>query len=138
MDHSLKALYLFEWFLMAGILVSCGGEKQTLAFPKGILADFLRVVELIEEFGPAIGRPYTAPLGKGLFEIRAKGREGIGRSIFCSVRDRKLIILHSVVTLYLPYPLLRRSGFGAKASLQRRGVKNTRIYPHDLEKSLYF
>ncbi len=72
-------------------------EKQTLAFPKGILADFLRVVELIEEFGPAIGRPHTAPLGKGLFEIRAKGREGIGRSIFCSVRDRKLIILHSFV-----------------------------------------
>ncbi len=59
-------------------------EKQTLAFPKGILADFLRVVELIEEFGPAIGRPHTAPLGKGLFEIRAKGREGISRSIFCS------------------------------------------------------
>jgi len=30
-------------------------------------------------------------------ELRAKGREGIGRSIFCSVRDRKLIILHSFV-----------------------------------------
>ena len=72
-------------------------EKQTLAFPKGILADFLHVVELIEEFGPATGRPHTASLGKGLFEIRAKGREGIGRSIFCSVRDRKLIILHSFV-----------------------------------------
>ncbi len=72
-------------------------EKQTLAFPKGILADFLRVVELIEEFGPGSGRPHTAPLGKGLFEIRAKGREGLGRSIFCSVRDRKLIILHSFV-----------------------------------------
>ena len=72
-------------------------EEQTLAFPKGILADFLRVVELIEEFGPAIGRPHTAPLGKGLFEIRAKGREGIARSIFCSVRARKIIILHSFV-----------------------------------------
>lgn len=43
-------------------------EEQTIAFPKGILADFLRVVELIEEFGPLIGRPHTAPLGKGLFE----------------------------------------------------------------------
>jgi phage-related protein len=72
-------------------------EEQTLAFPKGILADFLRVVELIEEFGPAIGRPHTAPLGKGLFEIRAKGREGIARSIFCSVRVRKIIILHSFI-----------------------------------------
>ena len=54
-------------------------------------------MELIKEFGPAIGRPHRAPLGKGLFEIRAKGREGIGRSIFCFVRDRKIIILHSFV-----------------------------------------
>ena len=72
-------------------------EEETLAFPTGILADFLRVVELIEEFGPAIGKPHTAPLGKGLFEIRAKGREGIGRSNFCTVRDRKIIILHSLI-----------------------------------------
>jgi phage-related protein len=72
-------------------------EEQTIAFPKGILADFLRVVELIEEFGPLIGRPHTAPLGKGLFEIRAKGREGIGRSIFYTVKDKKIIILHSFV-----------------------------------------
>ena len=72
-------------------------EQQTIAFPKGILADFLRVVELIEEFGPTIGRPHTAPLGQGLFEIRAKGKEGIGRSIFCTIKDRKIIILHSFV-----------------------------------------
>ena len=72
-------------------------EEQTLAFPKGILADFLRGVELIEEFGPVIGRPHTAPLGKGLFEIRAKGREGRGRLIFCSMRARKIIILHSFI-----------------------------------------
>lgn len=48
-------------------------EQETLTLPKGILASFLRVMELIEEFGPAIGRPHTAPLGGGLFEIRAKG-----------------------------------------------------------------
>lgn len=72
-------------------------EEQTIAFPKGILADFLRVVELIEEFGPLIGRPHTSPLGKGLFEIRAKGREGIGRSIFCIMKNKKITILHSFV-----------------------------------------
>ena len=72
-------------------------KKQARAFPTGILADVLCVVELSEEFGHAIGRPHTAPRGKGLIEIRAKGREGIGRSIFCSLRDRKLIILRSFV-----------------------------------------
>jgi hypothetical protein len=46
-------------------------DKETLALPPGILANFLRITELIEEFGPDLGRPHTAPLGQGLFEIRA-------------------------------------------------------------------
>ena len=49
--------------------------KETHNFPKGILANFLRIVEMIEKFGPLLGRPYTSPIGKGLFEIRVKGRE---------------------------------------------------------------
>jgi phage-related protein len=68
-----------------------------LALPKGILASFLRVVELIEEFGPTIGRPHTAPLGGGLFEIRAKGREGISRSVFCTLKGREIVILMTVI-----------------------------------------
>ena len=72
-------------------------EKQTLALPKGILANFLRIAELIEEFGPDLGRPHTAPLGQGLFEIRAKGKEGIARSVFCTVKDKEIVILLTVV-----------------------------------------
>jgi phage-related protein len=72
-------------------------EKETLALPAGILANFLRITELIEEFGPDLGRPHTAPLGKGLFEIRAKGREGISRSVFCSVKGQEIVILLSVI-----------------------------------------
>jgi phage-related protein len=72
-------------------------EKETLALPKGILANFLRITELIEEFGPDLGRPHTAPLGNGLFEIRAKGREGISRSVFCTVKDEEIVILMTVI-----------------------------------------
>ena len=61
-------------------------EEKTLELPPGILASFLRITELIEEFGPNPGRPHTAPLGQGLFEIRAKGREGIARSVFCTAK----------------------------------------------------
>jgi hypothetical protein len=32
-----------------------------------------------------IGMPHIRPLKKGLFEIRAKGFEGIGRAIFCMI-----------------------------------------------------
>ncbi len=34
------------------------------------------------EHGPNLGMPYTRAFGEGLFEIRAKGREGIGRAFF--------------------------------------------------------
>ena len=72
-------------------------EKQTLSFPKRILANLLHILEMIEEIGPNLGKPYTAPMGKGLFEIRAKGKEGIGRSLFCTVKGREVIILHSFI-----------------------------------------
>ena len=72
-------------------------KEETLGFPNGILTNFLHIAEIIEEFGPAIGKPYTAPMGSGLFEIRAKGREGIGRSLFCSVKGKEIVILNSFI-----------------------------------------
>ena len=72
-------------------------ENQTLALPAGILANLLHILELVEEFGPSIGRPHTAPLDKGLFEIRAKGPEGISRSLFCLVKGQEIVILHSFI-----------------------------------------
>lgn len=49
-------------------------EADTLAFPAGILANLLHILEMIEESGPNIGNPCTALMGNGLFEIRAKGK----------------------------------------------------------------
>ena len=72
-------------------------EAETLAFPAGILANLLHILEMIEEFGPNIGKPYTAPMGNRLFEIRAKGKEGIGRALFCIEEDKEIIILHSFI-----------------------------------------
>jgi phage-related protein len=72
-------------------------KEETLRFPAGILANYLHILEIIEEFGPAIGKPYTAPMGNGLFEIRAKGKEGIGRSLFCTVKGKEIIVLHSFI-----------------------------------------
>ena len=72
-------------------------KEETLNFPKGILSNFLHITEIIEEFGPTVGKPYTAPMGKGLFEIRAKGKEGIGRSLFCTVKGKEIVILHSFI-----------------------------------------
>lgn len=72
-------------------------KNETLDLPPGIQANLLHVLNLVEEFGPLIGRPHTAPLGSGLFEIRAKGREGISRSLFCTQKGQEIVILHSFI-----------------------------------------
>jgi phage-related protein len=72
-------------------------EVDTFEFPAKILAKTLHIFEMIEEFGPNLGLPYTDSFGDGLFEVRAKGQEGIGRCLFCYAVGKKIIILHSFI-----------------------------------------
>jgi phage-related protein len=72
-------------------------EAETLALPPKILAKLLHIFEMIEMAGAQLGEPFTKPLGDGLFEVRAKAKEGIGRSIYCYQMGQKIIILHSFV-----------------------------------------
>jgi len=72
-------------------------KEETLSFPPKILAKLLHIFELIQELGPTIGEPYVKYLDNGLLEIRAKGKEGIGRSIFCYQKGQKIIVLHSFI-----------------------------------------
>ncbi|MBC2695914.1 MAG: type II toxin-antitoxin system RelE/ParE family toxin [Desulfobacteraceae bacterium] len=62
-----------------------------------IRAVYARITERIVVFGPNLGMPFTRSMGDGLFEIRAKGREGIGRAFFCTVVGSKVMILHSFI-----------------------------------------
>lgn len=70
---------------------------QVERWPVGIRASFLHVVEMMLEHGPDLGLPHTRALGSGLFEIRAKGREGIGRAFYCTVAGQRIVILHTIV-----------------------------------------
>ncbi|MBW1617056.1 MAG: type II toxin-antitoxin system RelE/ParE family toxin [Deltaproteobacteria bacterium] len=72
-------------------------EKSILRLPAGLLARFLRLTELIEEFGPNLGMPHTRALGDKLFELRLKSKEGIGRIFYCSKIGGRIIILHSFI-----------------------------------------
>ncbi len=47
--------------------------------------------------GPDLGMPHTKALGGGLFEIRAKSAEGIGRVFYCTLIDRRIVMLHCFV-----------------------------------------
>jgi phage-related protein len=46
-------------------------------------------------FGPNLGMPFTRSMGKGLFEIRARGKEGIGRAFFCTIVYQRIVVLHA-------------------------------------------
>jgi phage-related protein len=72
-------------------------EAQILAFPAGFLAKFLRYAERMEMFGPDLGMPHTRAMGSGLFEIRIKAAEGIARVFYCTVVDRRIVVLHQFV-----------------------------------------
>ena len=62
-------------------------KTETLNSPSSILANFLHIVEIIEKLGPNLSKPYVGSIGLGLYEIRSKGKEGIGRSLYCIVKD---------------------------------------------------
>jgi phage-related protein len=66
-------------------------------WPAGIRAAFLRIVELMVQHGPDLGLPHTRAMGAGLFEIRARGREGTGRAFFCTIIGQRVVILHGFV-----------------------------------------
>lgn len=66
-------------------------------WPAGIYASFVRISEQMVMSGPNLGMPYTKAMGDGLFEIRARGPEGIGRAFFCCMKGRRVVILHGFV-----------------------------------------
>ena len=71
--------------------------KNIENWPVGIRAFYARVTECIKVYGPNLGMPFTRPMGKGLFEIRVKGKEGIGRAFFCTAVGNKIIVLHTFI-----------------------------------------
>jgi len=73
-------------------------EMQVIEkWPRGIRASYARITGQMKEFGPNLGMPYTRAMGDGLFEIRAKGSEGIGRTFFCTLVGEKIVVLNSFI-----------------------------------------
>lgn len=66
-------------------------------WPVGPVADYARLVELLMEFGPDLRMPHSRALGSGLFELRPRGREGIGRALYCYLDGERVVVLHAFV-----------------------------------------
>jgi len=73
-------------------------EKEVLSLSIDLQAKFLRVGELLQDFGPhEIGLPHVRPLEKKLWELRLKGKDNIARSIYVLASKRRIVILHTFI-----------------------------------------
>jgi len=67
------------------------------SWPVDVLADYARLVELLIEHGPSLRLPHSRALGDGLFELRPRGRSGIGRAFYCFLVGKRVIVLHAFI-----------------------------------------
>lgn len=70
-------------------------QQAILELPPGLQARHIHLTERMLTFGPDLGMPHTRAMGKGLFELRLKSKEGIGRVFFCTRSARRIVMLHS-------------------------------------------
>jgi phage-related protein len=72
-------------------------QQAILEFPAGLQARYIHLTERMLTFGPDLGMPHTRAMGKGLYEMRLKSTEGIGRVFFCILPGQRIVMLHCFV-----------------------------------------
>lgn len=67
------------------------------AWPVDVLADYARLVELLVEYGPNLRLPHSRAMGQSLFELRPRGRSGIGRAFYCFLVGKRVVVVHAFI-----------------------------------------
>ena len=67
------------------------------SWPADILADYARIAELLMEHGPSLRLPHSPAFGAGLFELRPRGKSGIGRAFYCFLVGQRAVVLHAFI-----------------------------------------
>jgi phage-related protein len=67
------------------------------SWPVDVLADYARLIELLAEHGPSLRLPHSRAFGKGLFELRPRGRSGIGRALYCFLVGQRIVVVHAFI-----------------------------------------
>ncbi|WP_031359067.1 type II toxin-antitoxin system RelE/ParE family toxin [Caballeronia sordidicola] len=89
--------------------------------PGGILASYFRLVETMEVHGANLRMPHSRAMGDGLFELRPKGPEGIGRVFYCTQVEQRIVVLHSFTKKTQETP-------DSELRIARRRMKEVRNY----------
>lgn len=72
-------------------------QQEIRELPKDLRARYAQYTATMVEEGANLGMPHSRAMGDSLFELRLKGKEGIGRVFYCTVVGRRIIMLHSFV-----------------------------------------
>lgn len=72
-------------------------QEAVLALPAGLLGRYLHLTDRMLQYGPDLGMPHTRAMGDGLFELRLKSQEGIGRVFYCLLVKQRIVMLHQFV-----------------------------------------
>jgi len=67
------------------------------SWPVDVLAEYVRLVELLADHGPNLRLPHSRAFGGGLFELRPRGRSGIGRAFYCFIVARRVVVVHAFI-----------------------------------------
>lgn len=67
------------------------------SWPVDVLADYARLSELLAEHGPSLRLPHSRAFGKGMFELRPRGRSGIGRALYCFLVGQRIVVVHAFI-----------------------------------------
>lgn len=72
-------------------------QEDILQLPDSLLARYIKLTEIMKEYGPNIGMPHTKSLKEGLIELRLKGKEGIARIFYCMLVNNEIHMLHNII-----------------------------------------
>jgi phage-related protein len=83
-----------EWNI---IYYSEGLQEEIMALPAGIQARYIHLTKRMCIHGANLGMPHTKAMKDGLFELRMKSKEGIGRVFYCTLVNKRIVMLHSLI-----------------------------------------
>ena len=72
-------------------------QADIISLTDTLAARFLNLADRMRIVGANLGEPHTKALSDGLFELRLKGSEGIARVFYCTLVNRRIVMLHSFV-----------------------------------------
>ncbi len=69
-------------------------DKELDALPPDMRARFVRIAELIKAVGlNRVGAPHIRHLSGPLWEMRMKGKDGISRALYVTVREKRVVVV---------------------------------------------